>query len=29
MPSLTESEMRDALVGGIGPVEACNRYGKF
>jgi regulator of RNase E activity RraA len=25
----TESEMRRALVGGMDPVEAYNRYGKF
>ena len=25
----TESEMRGALVGGMDPVEAYNRYGKF
>jgi regulator of RNase E activity RraA len=25
----TESEMRAALVGGMDPVEAYNRYGKF
>ena len=25
----TESEMRSALVGGMDPVEAYNRYGKF
>jgi regulator of RNase E activity RraA len=25
----TESEMRDALMGGMDPVEAYHRYGKF
>ena len=25
----TESEMRRALVGGMDPIEAYNRYGKF
>ena len=25
----TESEMRAALIGGMDPVEAYNRYGKF
>ena len=25
----TESEMRTALIGGMDPIEAYNRYGKF